>query len=417
MYNAVICRYHEIAIKGNNRREFERQLIGNMRYLLHQGGLDSKVRHIRGRIWVEKACPEEDFSAGELNLHREVLRRVFGLESFSPAKLVKPEMDSITRAVRAFAPEIFAPHLKDGNRAVFRIRARRSNKDFPLRSKEIEILLAGVMEELFGPDRLKIDLENAPITIGVEVRDEFAAVFAESFDAPGGLPAGSSGRVLVLLSGGIDSPVAAYEMMKRGCQTDFLTFHSAPYTPPESVDKVRRLAEILNGYQYPGKLWCCNLAGLQREIRDRCVERDRTVLYRRAMLRIASGIAARTKCGAIVTGEAVGQVASQTLKNMATIDSAVKDLILRPLCGYDKTESIRVAESIGTYRTSIIHAPDSCTVFAPVSPATSLPERAAEREEEKIPDYAGWISRLVDETLAGDGNDGKIPSGDCETRN
>ena len=233
MFNAVLCRYHEIAIKGNNRREFERQLVGNMRYMFKKQEAACKVRHIRGRIWVEPAEPGRDFSDSELQVIGDILSRTFGLESYSPAKLVKPEMAEIVQAVREVAPPLFAPHLQNGSKAVFRIRARRSNKEFPLRSREIEIELAGLIEELFGNDNLKIDLDNAPITVGCEVREEFAAVFAGSYPAPGGLPVGSSGKVLVLLSGGIDSPAAAYEMMKRGCQVDFLAFHSPPYTPPE----------------------------------------------------------------------------------------------------------------------------------------------------------------------------------------
>ena len=399
MFNAVLCRYHEIAIKGNNRREFERQLVGNMRFMFKKQEAFCKVHHIRGRIWVEPAEPGRDFSGPELQKVCDVLSRVFGLESYSPAKLVKPDMETIMQAVREVAPPIFAPYLEKGEKAVFRIRARRSNKEFPLRSKEIEIELAGLVETLFGGENLKIDLDHAPITIGCEVREEFAAVFAGSYPAPGGLPVGSSGKVLVLLSGGIDSPAAAYEMMKRGCQVDFLAFHSPPYTPPESSDKVRRLAEQLNRYQYPGKLYFCNLAPLQKEIRDLCEERDRTVLYRRAMFRIAEKVAHKAKSGALVTGEAVGQVASQTLKNMATIGSAVDMLILRPLCGYDKNECIRVAQKIGTYPISIIPAPDSCTVFAPASPATSVPLHVAEREEAKITGYTDWIEKLAAETL------------------
>lgn len=399
MYNAVLCRYHEIAIKGNNRREFERQLVGNMRYMFKKQEAACKVHHIRGRIWVEPAEQGTDFTESQLQIICDVLSRVFGLESYSPAKLVKPDMETITQAVKEIAPPLFEPCLAAGKKAVFRIRARRSNKEFPLRSKEIEIHLAGVIEEMFGGDRLEIDLDHAPITVGCEVREEFAAVFAGSYPSPGGLPVGSSGKVLVLLSGGIDSPAAAYEMMKRGCQVDFMAFHSPPYTPPESSDKVRQLAARLNCYQFPGKLYFCNLAPLQKLIRDLCEERDRTVLYRRAMFRIAEKVAYKAKSGALVTGEAVGQVASQTLKNMATIGSSVDSLILRPLCGYDKNECIQVAQKIGTYEISVIPAPDSCTVFAPGSPATSVPVHVAEREEAKIPDYADWIDRLASEAL------------------
>lgn len=396
MYNAVICRYHEIAIKGNNRRDFEKQLMGNMRYLLRAAGANCKVRQVRGRIWVEHPDREQLFTNEELTVIRSVLERVFGLESFSPARLLPSDMESIHAVLATMLEPTFAPRFAEKQIVSFAIRARRSNKNFPLHSKEIEIALATQVFTSLDDARLKVDLEHADVTIGCEVRHEFTALFVESYKAPGGLPVGSNGRVLGLLSGGIDSPVATYMTMKRGCSVDFITFHSAPYTPQESVDKVVRLAEKLNTFQYPGKLHICNLAPLQKLIRDLCTDRDRTVLYRRAMLRIATLVAEKSECGALLTGEAVGQVASQTLKNMSTINDATEMLVLRPLCGADKQDSIRLAEKIGTYDISIIPAPDSCTVFAPPSPATSVPRHIAESEESKIPDYEALIAQIAD---------------------
>ncbi len=396
MYNAVICRYHEIAIKGNNRREFEKQLIGNMRYLLRGAGADCKVRQVRGRIWVEHPDRSQFFTAEELAVVHSVLSRVFGLESFSPARLLPSDMEAIHNALGSMLETAFAPALAEKQVVSFAIRARRSNKSFPLRSKEIEIALAAQVFKSLDDSRLKVDLENADVTVGCEVRHEFTALFVETRKAPGGLPVGSNGKVMALLSGGIDSPVAAYMAMKRGCAVDFVTFHSAPYTPPESVDKVVRLAEKLNEYQYPGKLYICNLAPLQKAVRDLCTDRLRTVLYRRAMMRIAARLAEKSKCAALLTGEAVGQVASQTLRNMSTIDSATEMLILRPLCGADKQDSIRMAEKMGTYSISIIPAPDSCTVFAPDSPATSVPLHIAEAEEDRIPDYQIQLETIAD---------------------
>jgi len=203
--------------------------------------------------------------------------------------------------------------------------------------------------------------------------------------------------VLTLLSGGIDSPVAAYLTMKRGSGTGFLSFHSAPYTPPESTLKVERLAEKLNAFQRPERLFLANLAPFQKEVRDRCRERYRTVLYRRAMMRIAEMIAERYGYKALVTGEALGQVASQTIDNLNTINRAVHILILRPLIGADKLESIRIAEKIGTMEVSQEQVPDSCTIFAPASPATAVTLETAEEEEAKIPEYSGILAKIVDE--------------------
>ena len=229
------------------------------------------------------------------------------------------------------------------------------------------------------------------------MRDEFSALYLEQLPGPGGLPVGSNPRVLTLLSGGIDSPVAAYLAMKRGSGTAFLSFHSAPYTPPESVEKVKRLAAVLNTYQRPERLFSANLAAFQREVRERCRDRYRTVLYRRAMMRIAEMIAERYGYKALVTGEALGQVASQTIDNLNTINRAVHILILRPLIGADKLESIRLAEEIGTMEISKEQIPDSCTVFAPANPATAVPLDAAEEEERKIPDYSAILAKIVDE--------------------
>lgn len=393
MYNSIVCRYHEIATKGNNRNMFERCLVENARHLLRDAA-PCKVHRVRGRVWVEPAH-EGDFSAAELEAVKPRLARVFGLESFSPAARVPVDMDAIRAKAVELAREVLSPVFAEKPSVTFRVRARRSFKKFPLRSKEIEIDLVSAIAKPFGDNRFRIDLKHAEYTLGVEVRDEFALLYWEEFRAPGGLPVGSNPRVLTLLSGGIDSPVAAWMIMKRGCPTDFITFHSAPYTPPETTDKVRGIAGFLNGWQLRGKLHLCNLAPLQKLIRDCCSERFRTVLYRRAMLRIAEQVARRTECRALVTGEAVGQVASQTLVNMNTINRAVDMLVLRPLVGADKLETIRIAEMIGSYDLSNTQVPDSCSVFAPSSPATATPEALAEAEERKIPDYPQVLEKII----------------------
>lgn len=393
MYNSIICRYHEIATKGNNRNMFERCLVENIRHLLRDAA-PCRVHRVRGRVWVEPAH-DGDFTREELKAIRPQLAKAFGLESFSPAARVAVDMDAIRAKAVELAPEVLNPVFAEKPAVTFRVRARRSFKKFPFRSQEIEIDLVSAIAKPFGDDRFRIDLKHAEYTLGVEVRDEFALLYWDEFKAPGGLPVGSNPRVLTLLSGGIDSPVAAWMIMKRGCPTDFITFHSAPYTPPETTDKVRGIAGFLNGWQIHGKLHLCNLAPLQKLIRDFCTERFRTVLYRRAMLRIAEQVARQTDCRALVTGEAVGQVASQTLVNMNTINRAIDMLVLRPLVGTDKLETIRIAEMIGSYDLSNTQVPDSCTVFAPSSPATATPESLAEAEERKIPDYPAILEKII----------------------
>ena len=390
MYNCVICRYHEIATKGNNRNMFERCLCDNIKHLL-AGVPGIQVRRIRGRVWIEK-CDKSLFSTEMLADIRNALQKAFGLESFSPAVLLAPDMDVIRETVQKYATGIFEGQPKG---VKFRIRARRSNKRFPLTSKDIEIDLVSAIAKVVGNDVFDIDLDHADITLGVEVRDEFSLLYFDTFQAPGGLPVGSNPRVLTLLSGGIDSPVAAYMIMKRGSATDFVTFHSSPYTPPETVDKVEAIAALLNTFQIKGNLYVVNLLPLQKQIRDCCAERMRTVLYRRAMFRIAEKLALKNNCKALVTGEALGQVASQTVVNLDTINRSTNMLVLRPLIGEDKLDTIAVAEKIGSMELSSVQVPDSCTVFSPSSPSTSVPAALAEKEETKIADYAQIIDNIV----------------------
>lgn len=385
MYKSIVCRYHEIATKGHNRSMFENKLITNMRILCEYDGIAGLVfQRIRGRIFIRK-LKNGVFSSGELEKVKDVLSRSFGLESFSPVIECEPDINRILDIIGESAKETFEEKLKTCSVVQFRTRARRSDKTFPLRSKEIEIKAATRLQEIFG-EKIKVNLDHPEVSIGVEVRDKIALVYYETFKGPGGLPVGTNSHVLALLSGGIDSPVACHMTMKRGCHVDFLTFHSFPYTPMESVDKVKRLASVLNRYQKKGRLYSCNISELQKLIRDNCNPRYRTILYRRQMMRIAEKICRFQKLNAIVTGESVGQVASQTIVNLSIINDATRMLILRPLAGLDKLESIERAEKIGTYNISIEALPDSCTVFAPPSPAVAAKFYLVEEEEKKIPD-------------------------------
>ena len=399
MYNAILCRYHEIAIKGHNRIRFEQQLMDNLRHQVGPVVEDLKISRVRGRIWLEHRNHQE-FPEAELPEIIGRMQRVFGLESFSPICKVEKDFQAIRSAVEHTAPAVFQKKhtAKNGDPVRFRIRARRSDKQFPMRSREIEIALATVIGELFGLDQVKVDLSDAAeVTVGVEVRDEFALVYYETVRGPGGLPTGSNERVLALLSGGIDSPVACYLTMKRGSGVDFVSFHSTPYTPQSTIDKICGIAAYLNQFQFPGKLHLCNIAELQKLIRDKCNARYRTVLYRRMMFRIAAMIARRTGCQALLTGESLGQVASQTVVNMATINDAANMLVLRPLVGMDKIDSIRKAEEIGTYELSKVQVPDSCTVFQPSSPATAVTVERIAEEEALLGDYMTLLEKIVEE--------------------
>lgn len=402
MYNAVICRYHEIATKGNNRSFFERTMLENLRRLLREELPELRYRRVRGRIWMEFA-DKRDFSAEELESVKKTLQlRALGIENFSPAIVTGNTLENIRETVKQTAATIFPTAIEQAHAEKrtlrFRFRARRADKNFPLCSKDIEIDLTSLLGGIYGRENIKLDLnETADITIGVEVREEMSIIWFESFAAPGGLPVGCNDRVMALLSGGIDSPVACYLTMKRGSPVDFIGFNSDPYTPPETTAKVQRIASYLNTFQQSGTLYMVNLAEMQKLVRDNCNPRMRTVLYRRVMFRIAGVIAQKKKIGALLTGESLGQVASQTLENMSTIGKAVDMLILRPLCGQDKLETISIAEKIGTFELSREQVPDSCTVFAPSSPATRVSATEADAEEAKIPGYWQLINKLAEE--------------------
>ncbi|MDD3154787.1 MAG: tRNA 4-thiouridine(8) synthase ThiI [Victivallaceae bacterium] len=393
MYNFLICRYHEIAIKGNNRDRFEKCLAENILDKIREVP-EARVRRVRGRIWIEKPN-REDFTPAETAVFKEVLPRVFGIENFSPAAAVRSEITAIEDAVRRTLPEAFQAFAGRSEKVSFRIRARRSEKNFPLRSTEIEERLSRVVSDYVGEEHLRVDLNHAEFSVYCEVRKEFSFVFYESCKAPGGLPVGSNGGVLALLSGGIDSPVACYLAMKRGCSVDYLAFHSPPYTPFETRDKIEKVAAYMNRYQKFGRLFLANLAPFQKAVRDNCQEKYRTVLYRRAMFRIAEKVAQSHYRKALLTGESIGQVASQTLENMSTIGAAISMMVLRPMLGFDKSDSIALAQKIGSYELSIVPVPDSCTVFSPSGPATASTVEKLVEEEEKIPDYQGILDRAV----------------------
>ena len=389
-YNAVLLRYHEIAIKGRNRRFFEGKLRDSVMRLLKDIPRIG-VRIERGRM-IAHAFEWRALTEEEIEIIKEQLPKCFGLETFSMCLCCEPKMEQIEQVIETVFPSIYEKYCAaadedliegDEPRSVtYCMRARRSLKSFPMRSKELEIYFAEKLLQIFP--RLKVNLSKAEINIGVEVRERFAFIYMESHRAPGGLPVSCSRSVLSLLSGGIDSPAACYMAMKRGCSVGYLTFHSHPYTPPASIEKVARLVQIINGFQKKQPLLCCNLATAQKAIRDNCRDRFRTILYRRMMMRIASIVAAWRGDGALLTGEQVGQVASQTIENMHVINRSTDKLIIRPLVGMDKIESINLARKIGTLAISEEEAPDSCTVFAPDSAATASKLHFIVRDETNL---------------------------------
>ena len=334
------------------------------------------------------------FSAAEMEAILPQLAKAFGLESFSPAVRLPVEMDAIREAAVAMAPEVLGTAMETRDNVTFRVRARRSNKRFPFRSQEIEIDLVSAIAERLGERRFKLDLDHAEITLGCEVRDEFAALFWNSLPGPGGLPVGSNPRALTLLSGGIDSPVSSYMIAKRGVKLEMVHFFSPPYTSNEAKEKVLSLAKLL----VP---WCGRLTvqivpftEIQEEIRRNCPEEFFTLIMRRFMMRISQRVADQVKAKALVTGENLGQVASQTMEALRVTEDVVDLPVLRPLIGMDKEEIVRLSRKIGTFDTSILPYEDCCTVFTPRHPRTK-PNLDEVREAEAVLDIEGLIDRAM----------------------
>jgi len=377
-YNSVICRYSEIALKGKNRWRFEQFLIGRITKLLKSiNGVS--VSKIRGRILVNLRGFEV-FSESEITLISESLKRVFGLDSFSFALRVDSEISLIEDTVTSTIDTVVSAVKKQD--ITFRVRARRAYKNFPLSSKEIEIKLADLVLTKF--QTFTVNLKEADITLFVEVHKDKTYLFYDIIHGEGGLPTGSNPPVLSLISGGFDSPVASYMIMRRGVYVDYLTFHSAPFTPDETIIKIKNLVDVLNKYQGNRKLFICNLLEVQKIICAETYESLRTIFYRRYMFRLAELIAKKNNNLAIVTGESVGQVASQTIINLANIESAIDTLVLRPLIAMDKIDIMNLAKKIGTYDISKEQTPDSCTVFSPASPSTGAQRYKVLNGEKKL---------------------------------
>ncbi|MBL7008002.1 MAG: tRNA 4-thiouridine(8) synthase ThiI [Planctomycetes bacterium] len=354
---ALIVRYHEIGLKGGNRGFFERKLCENLRAAL-PGVPELRTERIRGRVLVRAGVPAERLL--------EPVSRVFGVASLSPAVEVEADLDQIAAAGRVELRQALSLQFAGREAVRFRVKVNRADKGFPKRSNQIERELAeAVMPEF---PALQVNLGSPELSLEVDLRQEGTWVFARRIPGPGGLPVGVMGRVVCLLSGGIDSPVAAWLAMKRGMRVDFVSFYSFPHVGPQLREKLIRQVENLNRWQPTAKLTIVPFTPIQEAIRDSCPPSYRTVLYRRAMQRIASKIAFRSNAKALITGESVGQVASQTLENMTVIEAASALPVLRPLVTMDKHETVALARRIGSYETSNLPVPDCCTVFQPDHP-------------------------------------------------
>jgi thiamine biosynthesis protein ThiI len=370
----IVLRYGELFLKGNNRPAFEKILLHNVKHALAVVGA-VRIERGQGRTFVEF---ETEIDAVTLARAECRLSKVFGLSSYSPALAVEANLDAFNRAATTLLDR---RGVRNGQPS-FKVETRRSDKRFPLNSVEISRELGGRIVDAFG---LRVDLHQPQIRVGVEVGPKRSFVFLQRHAGAGGLPVSCSGRAMLLLSGGIDSPVAGNLMQKRGCALRAIYFHSPPYTSEHAKEKVIRLCQVLAEYQADLPLYVVPFTEVQKAIRDGAPAGMAVVLYRRMMMRIASAFASAERCGVLVTGESLGQVASQTLENLRCIEAAASLPVLRPLIGFDKAETIVRAQAIETYPISILPHQDCCSLFVPKHPATHLPLHRAEEAEAKLP--------------------------------
>ena len=381
----VLIRYDEIGLKGRNRKYFEKCLLRNIKRVLSSGTDDIVYRSPRGRIFLD--IPSS--FAPECTVR---LKSVPGIASFSIGISMEPDFD----AMAELGIQWIGPRLKSGRDAMkFCVKTRRSAKSFPKTSPEVNFEVGSRIMTKLSPRGLTVNIKEAKYVLEIEIGSSETVVFDNREPGLRGLPVGSSGNVLCLLSGGIDSPVSAFMMACRGCRVHFVFFDNQPFLGRGGYDKVLILAKKINHFQTRGTLFVVPFQDVQAAIRDHCNEENRVVLYRRMMYRIAAEIADRQGSLALVTGESLGQVASQTLENLAAVSCVTSVSVFRPLIGMNKESIISRAKEIGTYETSIEPQPDCCSVFMPKNPATRSKIPFLERDEEKIP----W-KELCDDALA-----------------
>lgn len=381
MEKVLLVRYDEIHLKGLNRPFFERKLMDGMKKAL--SGMQAQIRKDQGRIFIYGVEQERMDEACDK------LTRVFGIHSISPTVAVEKEWTSIVAA----AAETLL-RACGGKPATFKSFCRRADKGFPMNSDQINREIGHEMLERFP--YLSVDIHEPKIKLCVEIREQ-AFVYAEEIMGAGGMPTGTAGRAALLISGGIDSPVAGYMMARRGLELSAVHFYSYPYTSERARDKVVELARLLSRYSGPIRLHLVPFTAIQLAIYEKCPPKETTVLMRRLMMRIAQLWAEKDGAKALITGEALGQVASQTLESLCVTDDAVSMPVFRPLIGFDKDDIVRIAKKINTFETSILPYEDCCTVFVPQHPVTK-PEVGKLRQSEALVDFSDMIREATETT-------------------
>lgn len=355
MKEILLCKYGEIVLKGLNKGQFENVLLKEIRKRAARIG-EAKVTRAQSTVYVESENGED------VDAMLVELQKIFGISSICRAAVVEKDMNAIISAAKEYLPDKLVGYKS------FRADAKRADKRFPLKSPEIAAELGGAI--LSAVKGIRVDLDKPEISVTVEIREQYAYLHAGAYKGAGGMPVGSAGKAMLLLSGGIDSPVAGYMMAKRGAKIEAVHFESFPYTSEEAKEKVLELARLISDYCGPIKVHVVSVTAIQERLRDTVNEEYFTLLLRRSMMRLAAKMASERDCSALITGESLGQVASQTMLAMSVTDPAAGMLIFRPCIGMDKEEIISVARKINTFETSILPYEDCCTVFTPKHPKT-----------------------------------------------
>lgn len=359
----------EIALKGLNRKYFEDKLISKMKRAI--GEIEyNRIYKEQGKIYIE--APETNF---DLIINR--LKKVFGLVYISPCYRVEKDMEEIELG----SIEMMKEKLLNNPVKTFKVKTNRADKSYPIKSPEVSSRIGGVILRNF--EKLSVDVHNPDVYLYIDIKKN-AYIYIDRIEGYGGMPVGTNGRGLLLLSGGIDSPVAGFMMAKRGMDISGVHFHSYPFTSERAEEKVKNLARKLSIYTGDMKLYSVNILNIQKELNKKCPEKEMTILSRRFMMRIAEEIAIAKGMDALITGESLGQVASQTIKGISVVNAAVNIPILRPLIGLDKVDIIDIAKDIDSYELSILPYDDCCTLFLPKHPVTNPRLRDIQCSEENI---------------------------------
>ena len=383
MFTAFLIKYAEIGVKGKNKYLFEEALAQQVKYALKRCEGEFKVTRTEGRIYVHA------LSAFDYDETVDNLRTVFGISGICPVIHVEDEgFEKLAQTVIDYVDKVY-PDKK----MTFKVQTRRARKNYPMNSMELNMELGAAVLNAFP--EMKVDVHKPDVMLHVEIREK---IYIYSIEIPGpeGMPVGSNGKAMLLLSGGIDSPVAGYMIAKRGVKIDAVYFHAPPYTSDRAKQKVIDLARLVSRYAGPVYLHIINFTDIQLYIYEKCPHEELTIIMRRYMMKIAEMIAKKTECLGLITGESIGQVASQTVQSLAVTNEVCTLPVFRPLIGFDKMEIVEVSEKIGTYETSILPYEDCCTIFVAKHPVTKPNLNVIKRHEQNLEEK---IDELVQKAL------------------